>query len=225
MTSENTLYFKTRARLLSQLGQQLIKSESVALVELVKNSYDADASHCSVSLKNLEDKENASIVIEDDGCGMNAQIVKDVWMEIGTAYKSEEKKQLRKTPIHRRNVLGEKGIGRFGVHRLGFDIEIVTRMENQNECVLKIDWKKIEESFYIEEFPVSLYERAPLVFEKGHGSRITITGLRDVWTRGRVRDIAREINSLSSPFVSNESFLVDIKVDNDWLKESVLMIE
>lgn len=217
MTSENTLYFKTRARLLSQLGQQLIKSESVALVELVKNSYDADASHCSVSLKNLEDKENASIVIEDDGCGMNAQIVKDVWMEIGTAYKFEEKKQLRKTPLHHRNVLGEKGIGRFGVHRLGFDIEIVTRMENQNECVLKIDWKKIEESIYIEEFPVSLYERTPLVFEKGHGSRITITGLRDVWTRGRVRDIAREINSLSSPFISNESFRVDIKVDNDWL--------
>ena len=39
-------HFKTRARLLCQLGEQLIKSESIALLELVKNSYDADASIC-----------------------------------------------------------------------------------------------------------------------------------------------------------------------------------
>ena len=61
--------FKPRARLLIQLGDQLIKNESIALVELVKNSYDADANKVDIYMENVEDPDNGLIIIEDDGYG------------------------------------------------------------------------------------------------------------------------------------------------------------
>ncbi|MDF1550442.1 MAG: ATP-binding protein, partial [Bacteroidales bacterium] len=82
--------FKPRARLLLQLGDQLIKNESIALVELVKNSYDADATKVDIYMENVDDPTNGVIIIEDDGYGMDAQTVKDVWMEPGSDFKSEK---------------------------------------------------------------------------------------------------------------------------------------
>ena len=63
--------FKPRARLLLQLGDQLIKNESIALVELVKNSYDADANFVNIYMENVDDPEKGIIIIEDDGFGMS----------------------------------------------------------------------------------------------------------------------------------------------------------
>ena len=72
--------FKPKARLLLQLGDQLIRSESIALLELIKNSYDAHASTVRVSMENIDQPAKGKIVIEDDGSGMNVDIIKNVWM-------------------------------------------------------------------------------------------------------------------------------------------------
>src|SRR5438552_1993112 len=86
---QSTVNFKPRARLLIQLGDQLIKNESIALVELVKNSYDADANIVDITMENVEDPVNGVIIKEDDGFGMTADIVENVWLEPGADFKSQ----------------------------------------------------------------------------------------------------------------------------------------
>ena len=72
--NEKQLHFKPYARLLTMLGDQLIKDEKTAIVELIRNSYDADASHVEVYFENFgEDwsvRNNSRIIITDDGCGL-----------------------------------------------------------------------------------------------------------------------------------------------------------
>jgi anti-sigma regulatory factor (Ser/Thr protein kinase) len=82
--------FKPRARLLIQLGDQLIKNESIALVELVKNSYDADANIVNIYMENVDDPDNGVIIIEDDGYGMSPEIVEKVWLEPGSDFKTQK---------------------------------------------------------------------------------------------------------------------------------------
>lgn len=211
-------HFKTRARLLSQLGDQLIKTETIALMELVKNSYDADSPDCYVTFDNPDNPESGSITIEDSGDGMDIDILQNAWLEIGTNNKETKKKDNYKTPKFNRHPLGEKGIGRFGVHRLGRRIEIISKTKNNPECVLRINWDKIDESKYIEDFPIVLYEnQSPKYFKDSTGTKIIITKLRNTWDRGTVREIARSINSLNSPFQSNDSFKTKLSINNDWL--------
>lgn len=69
------LIFKPRARLILQLGDQLIKNESIAFLELVKNAYDADATRVSIVMEKVDDPENGKIIIEDDGCGIDRKSV------------------------------------------------------------------------------------------------------------------------------------------------------
>ena len=88
MKSEN-LVFKPRASLLLQLGDQLIRNENIAIVELIKNSYDADASIVKVDLLDIN-SPLGKIIIEDDGYGMTSDIVKNVWLEPGDNHKKED---------------------------------------------------------------------------------------------------------------------------------------
>jgi signal transduction histidine kinase len=217
MSEEYVPHFKTRARLLCQLGEQLIKSESIALMELVKNAYDADSPFCVIHMENPDNRNTGSITIEDNGDGMTADIIRNIWLEVGTNSKADQKEKHYRTKKFNRVPLGEKGIGRFGVHRLGRRIELITRMENEKECVLRIDWDKIDDSKYIEDIPIVLIERDPQSFKDGHGTKIIISHLRNDWDRGSVRDVARSINSLNSPFESIGSFSTDFSVNNDWL--------
>jgi hypothetical protein len=211
--------FRPKARLLLQLGDQLIKNESVALLELVKNSYDADAKKVLVSMTKLADPQKARIIIEDDGDGMDVEIIEKVWMEPGSNYKekiflSKKKSKLNRLPI------GEKGIGRFGVHKLGNKIEIVTKMKGKKEVVFNIDWNDFSNAEYLGDVKIQVLEREPLVFPgDSKGTRICITDLKNKWTKGTVRNLYRAINSLCSPFESIESFEVDFVIDQeDWIK-------
>lgn len=192
--------FKPRARLLIQLGDQLIKNESIALIELAKNSYDADASYCNVTMNNVEDRKNGSILIEDDGFGMDIKTVKNAWLEPGSDNKEIILKKKKVTPKFERLPIGEKGIGRFGVHKLGKKIQMVTRMKGEKEVVVNIDWREFEKYKYLDEAPVEFYEREPEIFTKSKtGTKISISELRKSWTRGMMRDVYRALNGISTP--------------------------
>lgn len=213
--------FRTRARVLCQLGEQLIKNESIALLELIKNSYDAYASECSVIMSHPESTEKGTIVIQDDGDGMDYKILSTVWLEVGTSYKEYPciKKSDSDDSKYDRPRLGEKGIGRLGVHRLGKEIEVVTRTSDSKESVLKINWDDIENTRYIEDMPVDISERTPQVFTSGPGTKITIRRLRVPWSRKMAQDCARSITSLNSPFDSKDSFKAVFRIkDSNWLE-------
>ncbi|WP_347050138.1 sensor histidine kinase [Flavobacterium olei] len=206
---QSLVSFKPRARLLIQLGDQLIKNESIALVELVKNSYDADANVVNIYMENAEDQDIGIIIIEDDGFGMSPEIVENVWLEPGADFKSKQIKEERTSPKYSRSPIGEKGIGRFGVHKLGNIIELTTKADGFNEVYVKINWEDFNNYKYLNEVPINIIERSiPKHFKNGKtGTNIIISKLRKKWERGIAREVKRSITALASPFKNDDSFL------------------
>src|ERR1044072_2445689 len=113
-----TTPFKPRARLVSVLGEQLIRDATVGIMELVKNGYDADADFVRVELHNLAHPDRTRIVVRDNGFGMTLETVLEKWFEPASGHKEAQKKAEQKTP-RGRLPLGEKGVGRFAAQKLG----------------------------------------------------------------------------------------------------------
>lgn len=158
-------FFKPRARLLKQLGDQLIKDEGIALFELVKNAYDADATRIKIKLNYIDKKDLGQIEIEDNGSGMNLSLVTDHWLEPGTDYKEKQIQAMQKSPLYGRLPLGEKGIGRFGSHKLGKKIKIITKTDFDSEVEITIDWTHFDKATYLHETPIEIHENnVPKVF-------------------------------------------------------------
>ncbi|MBR2959407.1 MAG: ATP-binding protein [Bacteroidales bacterium] len=205
---ERVAKFKPRARLLLQLGDQLIKNESIALLELAKNAYDADASKVTIIMHNPDSIENGDIEIEDDGFGMTGDIVENVWLEPGSNFKQEQYIERKVTPKFKRLPIGEKGIGRFGAHKLGNVIEMTTKNADDKEVYVRIDWTRFAEHKYLDEVPIKIIERGnPQYFTDGKtGTRIVIHGFRHPWERGTAREVKRAMTSITSPFETVGSF-------------------
>ena len=223
---KENLTFKPRARLLLQLGDELIRNERIALLELIKNAYDADATKVKVTMSKVNDRESGVIVIEDNGEGMNLELIKNVWMEPGSNRKLLDANKKKRTRIFKRSVLGEKGIGRFAVHKLGDEIEIITKKKNEREVRITIDWTIFENTSYLDDTPIEVEERDSKHFSKNEsGTRIIVKKLRKNWTRGMVRDVYRSWNALRSPFATPESFDIELDSDNkEWI-EGIITLE
>ena len=202
------------------LGDQLIRDAGIAVFELVKNAYDADANSVDVDLVHVNDQENGRIVVSDDGFGMSWDIVTEVWLEPGTDYRESQKKTGAKTPKHNRTPMGEKGIGRFAAHKLGRSISLVTRQAESPEVVVEIDWEDFLGKQYLSETPVSVFERHPETFVgDSTGTKIEISRLNQGWTRGLVRELYRSVTSISSPFRSPSDFVAKLTItpQTDWI--------
>lgn len=210
--------FKPRARMLQLLGDQLIRSADIAVFELLKNSYDADATEATVTLRHIKSPRRASIIVEDDGSGMTFDTVIDVWLEPGTDHRARQKEEGRRSPRFRRLPMGEKGIGRFAVHKLGRAVELITRATGSDEVVVSIDWDELERKDYLSDAAIRVVEREPLVFTGRTGTRITVRHLRDTWTRGMARSLRRSVTAMTSPDEEISSFQpkLILKPDPDW---------
>ena len=113
-----TLPFRPRARLLRLLGDELIRDPNIAIFELVKNSYDADATYSQVSMLHVSDPNTGRIVVEDDGTGMNWETITKVWMEPGTDFRLRQRESnAARSPKYGRLPMGEKGVGRFSLRQ------------------------------------------------------------------------------------------------------------
>ena len=211
--------FKPRAQILLQLGEQLIKNENIAILELVKNSYDADAKKVVVNMHSVDSKDSGYIEIKDDGCGMSIDIIKNIWMEPGNSHKKSVVERKARSEMGRLPI-GEKGIGRFGVHKLGKVIELVSKMEGKQEVALNIDWRIFENAEYLSDVNINIQERKAEIFKEGKtGTYIRIRNLSTNWTRGMLRNLHRSLTALNSPFNSNQSFKVILKTDRlEWLE-------
>jgi len=213
--------FKPRARLLALLGDQLIRDPGIAVFELVKNAYDADASTALVRLKDLDDPAKARIIVEDDGSGMDWDTVAHVWLEPGTDFRAKQRAAGLRTPKYRRLPLGEKGVGRFAAHKLGRRIRLTTRKAGQNEVIVSINWDKLETEEYLQDARVLVKEREPKTFTANRtGTRLLIRSLRHEWTRGMTRDLHRSVMSICSPFGGPDDFKPSLTIEPDtgWLE-------
>lgn len=212
---------KATSNILNLLGDELIGNDSLAIFELVKNSYDADAENVSVSFNNLNTNEQ-SIVIEDDGEGMTREIVNKVWLTIGTNYK---KKEAKTSKIFKRHSLGNKGVGRLAVHRLAESVLLETKTKDELFGTnVSINWKDLVHSGeFIEDLYVDVNDDVIDAFPKGHGTRITLTGLKTKkWTKKSLRDLVRKIEMIKDPLNPIENFNVVVNCDEDkksWIED------
>ncbi len=209
------------------LGDQLIRDPGIAVFELVKNAYDADSPDATVTMSEVWSTERGRIIVEDSGTGMDWETVTGVWLEPGTDYRAQQRESGERTQKFHRLPIGEKGIGRFAAHKLGSRIVLVTRKRNCPEIAVDINWQDFESEKYLSKVPVSLKERRAEVFTGTKtGTRIEITKLRSPWTRGVVRDLARSITSICSPFDEHGSFRPKLTLTDheDWL-EGILTVE
>jgi hypothetical protein len=227
--------FKSRARLLPQLGDMLIKSDDVAFLEILKNSYDANATDVTVLMDNIDNPDNGIILIEDNGFGMDIDVILNVWLELGSDFKKRSVSDYKLNfdePRPKRIPIGEKGIGRLGVHKLGNKIELISKKKNRNEVHVNINWEEFNESNtskkkYIEDIDITVVEKTePEHFMKkdAEGTFICISSLKSVWTRGKARDIQRSITSISPPFRgTSEDFKVEFKILDKpgWLEDII----
>lgn len=219
--SNQELIFKVKPRLLTLLGDQLIRSANLAVFELVKNSYDADATHCLVELENIDEQSKASIIIQDNGTGMDEDIFRNVWMEIATDFRNIQRTNNFRTSDFKRLPLGEKGLGRLSIHKLGRSIRLITRVKGGIEMVMEFDWDKIENASELNNAHVTLERRDPITFPSNkHGTRLEVNRLREPWARGQVRQLYRAVNSLCSPVQGPTDFVVILSAPGheDWLK-------
>ncbi|WP_433943160.1 ATP-binding protein [Paenibacillus sp. SN-8-1] len=213
------LAIKPYVRLLKMLGEDLIKDSKTALIELVKNAYDADATWVTVNFKNFGDNfsvtAKSEIIIEDNGDGMTDDILRNEWLNPGTPFKKNMKKNNHVTEKGR-ILQGEKGIGRFSMFKLGRIIELSTKhQESLNEHKIVVDLSNYDDDFmsssasseaeFLEDMEVTLSQNSVSTFDepgyferKGTGTRITISNLNGSWNAKKIKEVYSDVAALQS---------------------------
>lgn len=213
--------FRPRARVLQLLGDELIGSARLAVFELVKNAYDADANEVTVRF-DLTHGKAPTIVVTDDGDGMTLETLRNVWLVPGDDYRAKQRHALMRSKRHLRLPLGEKGLGRFAVHKLGNRIRVVSRAADAEECVVDIDWNELIAKPFLDEAPVKITVRTPEIFiGENTGTRIEIGELRSEWTRGEIRRLQRQVVSICSPFEEPSGFKATLEIPGreEWIAD------
>ena len=159
-------YVVSDAIIANLLGRQNFNNAQSAVLELIKNAYDAAASVVELSFF------DNSLIISDDGNGMDEKSFNDYWLHVGVSGKGYSIESLSG---EKRITAGEKGIGRFALARLGTEVEMYSYMANGNGIHWKTDWVK------------NGYE--PVFDNEKHGTTIIISGLRDKWNSSKIDNL------------------------------------
>jgi HSP90 family molecular chaperone len=162
-SSSNKHFLDINASIVFQLGESLISDPVQALVELIKNAYDADAGYANVVIETSKenDIENTHypeakgyILVKDNGHGMSIKEIEDGWLTISNSLKRKMKEKGEKTK-KKRTPLGDKGLGRLGAQRLGYNLEIFTKPEDEDvEYHVALSWKDFENKNKLRDVPV-----------------------------------------------------------------------
>lgn len=197
LRNEREERFTVDAALLKELGERLVGAPHIALAELVKNSYDADATQVIIRLG--ED----SITVLDNGQGMAFDEFRGRWMRVGSPHKQTELVSRRLG----RALTGSKGVGRLAVQFLGDQLRLRTTSENSPERELSawIDWRQAVTANELTSATARYRVTKPTSEYPGSvrfGTEITITGLKHAWEPRDFRDLAREVWFLRPPFTA-----------------------
>ena len=226
------------------IGRELITDRITALFELVKNCYDTNATRVDVVFENVSydnavvddtTKEvrvnpGSKVVIEDNGYGMSFEDIRDKWMVIGTA--SKRTSPFSPRPFGRRCV-GEKGIGRFAVDKLGDKVNIVTKKEEDDRWLnVEIDWN----SYFNEVSPderehIRLFtdiENKYDYLDRNEGSgvsgtKLIVSSVREFWSKDDISRFYKEANKIVSPYtLLNPPFKIYITArEYGWVEKPV----
>ncbi|QUH28825.1 sensor histidine kinase [Vallitalea guaymasensis] len=221
--------FNVSARTARLIGRENVSNLGGALTELIKNTYDADASVCIL----YYEKTTNSLVIADNGIGMTEKIVIDNWMTIGNSTKTTNFKT-----ISGRIKTGEKGIGRFALDRISSNCIMHTISEDSN-FQWTLNWDDFGENALITETYAELnssneslcsflkFVKNSNVIKlvnrelKNTGTCFRLTGLRDEWNSGIIVHIRNTLSKLLPPDNRN-GFKLYFFEESSTMKESII---
>jgi signal transduction histidine kinase len=196
---------RPRARIVRTIGDQLISGPEAALIELVKNAYDADSPFVKIKitppLNGDWEKEPSSIVVSDAGHGMSAIDLIDKWLEPAT----NDKVNRKTSPTKKRNMLGAKGVGRFATARLGkqLELESTTKIDQSFETsIMNVDWQLFENAKYLDEVDIDV---KTISANNNIGVELRISELKDIWTQTKLTNLIKELRRMASPLSSQDS--------------------
>jgi signal transduction histidine kinase len=204
---------RPRARIVRTFGEELISNDFVAIVELVKNSYDADARNVSIEFSGPLEIGQGSITIRDDGVGMSPDDVATYWMEPASISKFKSRKSKSG-----RSYLGQKGIGRFSTSKLAEKLTLITRKEDYAEVEAVFDWAQYHDpNKYLDEIEGFWEERDPNVI-KTKGTILEMSGLHSAWSESKVQELVIQLQRLVSPVAPIRDFKITLSLPEDLSK-------
>jgi len=196
MSEKGSVFFDIDSRLLFELGENLVTNRAIALSELVKNSYDADATEAIVRMKNVR-QPGGTIVVEDNGIGMSLSTFKKTWMRIATIDKEENPI----SKVYKRKKAGKKGIGRFACRRLSkrLILKSVSEENNKKEELSAIfNWAAFTPGSDVNEIPVE-YSAREVNKNTPTGTVLILEDTNEGWTEWNIRELRNELSDLISP--------------------------
>lgn len=232
-----TLSIRPEARLIRSIGADLIKDYYAAVIELVKNAYDADSDTVSIILS-LEtanfygkNEDFLKLTIEDTGEGMSFEIIKNAWMVPATSYKLNKKV----SSSQKRLLQGRKGIGRYASAILGDYLRMETTDLNAETTIIEIDWTQFESTNeenikYLDEIKIE-FENEKTNLSNGTKIEIYSPVLQDfnkqtdsivkkiIWTKKDYDNLLKELRNLLSPLEKNIDDSFSIKLEYKGLSE------
>jgi len=208
---EDQLQFRVSAELKNILGRDLITSSDVAILELVKNSYDAHATKVEITF------DNDYLCIADNGKGMSKDDLINKWLFVAYSAKSDGTEDLSyRSKINQRHYAGAKGIGRMSCDRLARFLTLTTRSEDAQTEILDIDWTIFEADKQKEFDTINIPHRtqdAIPAFPNGHatGTILAFHGLWDIWDEEAILKIKKSLEKMINPFSgADEEFKIEI---------------
>jgi len=208
-TSEDKLRFKPKARIIRTIGDQLISGPEAAVIELVKNAYDADASYVEIKFSPPLLPGEGRISITDDGHGMSLDDIRLKWMEPATASKVKD----RRSPSKTRRMMGSKGIGRFAAAKLGAKMALTSTVSAEEGSVAvlipELDWSIFSDDVYLSDIAIDYLVQN---VEGPTGTTIEVIELQESWTKDRLSKLYNELRRLLSPFAASHEKADDFSV-------------
>ena len=203
LDNANTLKWRFDVSTFRLIGRELITDRITALFELVKNCYDANATKVSIQFLDVANGLNSKIIIADNGIGMSLDDIKNKWMVVGTASKRTEKVS---PPPFNRKYVGEKGIGRFAVDKLGAKVIIRTKKAGESQYLnVEINWEDYEKQSNQPQMALFTEIGNRFWFDDAlslndHGTTLTITSIREHWSKNNIERLCKELTKIVSPF-------------------------
>jgi hypothetical protein len=211
------IFFDSDGKLFKHIGRNQIDSETIALIEIVKNSYDADATEVLISFDNV-DRHNGEIIVTDNGHGMTHNQFEEFWMCPGTAHKEKE----HTSPIFGRTMLGRKGMGRFGTDKIGSKVVVKSKTKvEQFAFAATIDADEFEKpnaKFQTTPILINFLPKKEIKFvEKDFefGTQIRMKKLRRTWSSKMIGEVREELSKMITPDEKSSNFNIIFDVKDD----------
>ncbi len=215
METRGSYSIRPAGRHILTIGRDLIQDRYAAIVELVKNAYDADSPDVSIIFKASAGRDHFSITIEDHGHGMSRDTVIGQWMVPST----DDKLKRRKSPGGR-IMQGRKGVGRYAASILGDDLLLET-VADREKTIVYVEWSGFEEAQYLDEVEILIESEQTTL---PSGTRLTITGGRELlaeWDKPQLDKLRFELKKLMSPVSSvlsaeetKDTFRIHLRLEN-----------